>query len=151
MVPIFLPQLEVPHAVLEEERAIIREEGWYHVAGRYIASAPDADKARRIEAEQRVAERERCERLTCAWCLERITGHVAVVIAMRAVHPACAKEFDAWISEHPRENDPRWSGVTGSSPVDFNGEMTTWGALALQDRKVVELLPDGRLVGGYPL
>jgi hypothetical protein len=151
MVPVFQAPAIVPHAVLEEERKMIVEEGWFHVAGRYIASAPDADKARRTEAERRVAEKERREALTCAFCFEPIGGHVAVVLAMRAVHPACAKEFDRWIMETPRQNDERWLAVTDDSLVDFDGETLRWGDLMLADRKTVEMQSDGRLVGGYPL
>lgn len=46
----------VPHAVLEEEKAILRTEGYFHVRGIYLANAADADKARRYEAERRVAQ-----------------------------------------------------------------------------------------------
>ncbi len=50
MVPIYCLPAVVSHAVLAEERAIIRAEGWYHVRGKYIASAPLADNARRVGA-----------------------------------------------------------------------------------------------------
>lgn len=148
MVPIYLPPVVVPHEVLDEEKAIIKAEGWFHVAGQYYRSAPDADKMRRLEAERRISEKERHENLTCAWCLEKIGGQVAVVIAMRAVHPSCAKEFDAWVSDHTEEMDPRWAKVTDDTSVDFNGESCKWRNLMLADRKTVEMTRDGRLVGG---
>jgi hypothetical protein len=47
-------------------------------------------------------------------------------------------------------NDPRWSLVTDDTLVDFDGEMSRWGDLMLQDRQTVDMLEDGRLVGGYP-
>src|SRR5438045_2780060 len=97
MVPIYLPPVVVPHEVLDEEKKIIVEEGWFHVAGTYYPNAANADKMRRLEAERRATERERQEKLVCAWCFEKIGGHVAVIIAMRAVHPTCAKEFEAWV------------------------------------------------------
>jgi hypothetical protein len=150
MVPVFLPAVVVPHAVLEEEKAIIEAEGWFHVAGRYYRSAPDADKVRRLEAERRVTEKERLP-LICAFCFERIGGQVAVIIAMRPVHPACAKEFDRWITEHPSENDPRWLEVNDVTPVTFEGKVCRWGDLMLADRKTVEMQSDGSLIGGYPL
>jgi hypothetical protein len=145
MVPIYQAPAIVPHAVLEEEKQIIREFGWYHVGDRYYANAADADKMRRLEAERRVSDR---ERLTCAFCFEKITGNVAVIIAMRAVHPSCAKEFDAWVSSKPEENDPRWSTVTAETPVLFDGEMTTWSDLAGNERMMCTFGADGVLVGG---
>ncbi|MDQ6769830.1 MAG: hypothetical protein M3Z54_07580 [Gemmatimonadota bacterium] len=139
MVPIYLPPVVVPHAVLEEEMAIIKAEGWYHVAGQYYASAPDADKMRRLEAERRVAERERLARI-CAWCNEEIrNGQFSNTVALAKVHDRCAEEFNNW-----------WSLVTDDTIVDFDGEETRWGDLMVQDRKVCEFQPDGRLVGGYP-
>jgi len=153
MVPVFLPAAPiVPHAVLDEEKEILRSEGYFHVRGLYFANAFDADKMRRREAERRVAARERLAALpACAFCFEKIGGQVAVVIAMKPVHPACAQRFDAWIAGHPSENDTRWKDVTDDTLVDFDGEMTRWGDLMVQDRKTVDMLPDGRLVGGYPL
>lgn len=148
MVPIFLPPAVVPHAVLEEETAIIKAEGWYHVNTIYYRSAPDADKMRRLEAERRVTERERQQKLTCAFCFEKIDGHVAVIIAMRAVHPSCAKEFDAWVSSKPEENDPRWLTVTAETPVLFDGEMTMWSDLSGNERMECDFGADGVLVGG---
>jgi hypothetical protein len=149
MVPIYLAPQVVPHAVLEEERAIIQSEGWYHVCGKYIASAPDADNARRVEAERRVAERQRLA--VCAFCYESIPdGVIAVTIAMRSVHPHCAVAFDRWVSETPAENDARWLEIADETPVEFDGEICAWGDLMLADRKEVEMLTDGRLIGRYP-
>jgi hypothetical protein len=152
MVPIYVPPADVvPHVVLEEEQGIIRAEGWFHVAGLYYRSAPNADKMRRLEAERRVAERERLAALpACAFCFERITGQVAVVIAMKPVHPSCAARFDAWITGHPSENDPRWLQVTDGTPVEFDREVCTWGSLSLAERKEVLMTKDGQLVGSYP-
>jgi hypothetical protein len=114
MVPVFFPAAPpVPHAVLAEEKVIIRDDGWFHVGLRYYASAPDADKMRRLEAERRVAERERHGRF-CAWC----DGKLLQL-------------------------------VTDDTLVDFDGEMCRWGSLMIQDRKTVEMKPDGSLVGGY--
>jgi hypothetical protein len=42
------------------------------------------------------------------------------------------------------------AGITDETPVEFDGEMTTWGALMLADRKTVERDADGVLRGGYP-
>jgi hypothetical protein len=153
MVPVFLPAAPVvPHEVLEEEKRIIREEGWFHVAGRYYRSAPDADKMRRLEAEKRVRSgRLQCELPVCAFCFERIPRDVApVAIAMRDVHPHCAKEFEAWVAGDPAGWDPRWNKVTDETPVEFDGEICAWGDLMLADRKTVEITEDGRFVGGYP-
>ena len=247
MVPLYLPPVVVPEEVLEEEKAIVREEGYFYIAGRYIRSATDADKVRRLEAEHRVRERERLERI-CAWCNFLFTaGEPTVVVGLRKIHQTpCADEFDAWAYEretarlpddicikcgmdrehvekfgthvypdskacypedkwemdgpygypppaedhafvraetaallpafascrspisHLREgaregesrvhhaakiaqsNDPRWSLVTDDTLVDFDGEMSRWGDLMVQDRKTVDMLEDGRLVGGYP-
>ena len=155
MVPVFLAAAAmVPHKVLAEEKEIIRNEGWYHVAGRYYASAPDADKMRRLEAERRVRGVLQCELPVCAFCFERIPADVTpVAIAMRDVHPACAAQFDAWYVSHPSENDLRWRDVTDDTPVwwdDDKEPSCKWGDLMLADRKTVDMTADGRLVGGYP-
>jgi hypothetical protein len=82
-------------------------------------------------------------------------------IASRNLHdPKCTNEFDQWACEggsrvhHAMKvtelNDPRWSLVTDDTLVDFDGEMSRWGDLMLQDRQTVDMLEDGRLVGGYP-
>lgn len=47
--------------IREVESDILTAEGPHHVGGRYFASAEDADKARRIEAERRIREHERVE------------------------------------------------------------------------------------------
>ena len=166
MVPVFLAAAPmVPHAVLAEEKVIIRNEGWFHVAERYFASAPDADRMRRLEAERRVAERARLEGI-CAWCNKRILANEpSVQISYRWVHAKpCALEFDAFVygGERPApdpaaaagpggENDPRWALVTDNTPVEFDGELCRWADLMLADRKTVEMRPDGSLVGGYPI
>lgn len=178
MVPIYLPPVVVPHEVLAEEKAIIAEEGWFHVAGSYYRNAADADKMRRLEAEQRVRERERLEKLVCAFCSKRITGNVAVVIAMKPVHPSCAKEFEAWVYGEgkepvtavppvPLEQQLRKSIELGriqdedlvewgqwvdeDTPNErYEYEQVRWGALSVYERHTVERRPDGRLVGGYP-
>lgn len=100
VVPIYLRAVVVPDAVLEEEKAILREEGYFYVAGRYIASAPDAGNVRRLEAERRVSERERLERI-CAWCNSVFRdSEPRVVIGLRKIHETpCADEFDAWAYE----------------------------------------------------
>src|SRR2546430_1483579 len=101
MVPIYLAaEPQVSHEVLAEEKEIIRNEGWFHVNGLYYASAPDADKMRRLEAEKRVRNGVlQCELSVCAFCFERIPRDVKpVAIAMRQVHPHCAKEFEAWVA-----------------------------------------------------
>jgi hypothetical protein len=146
MVPIHFPPVVVSHAVLEEEKAIINAEGWFHVAGRYYASAPDADKVRRLEAERRVAEK---ERRVCAFCFERIDGQVSVVIATKPVHVGCAERFELWITDHPSENDPRWLSVNDSTPVRFGDELTTWGSLSQAERQEVSMTKDGKFVGSY--
>lgn len=179
--PIYQPAAVVSHAVLDEEKRIIAQEGWFTVASRYYANAFDADRMRRLEAERRVAERERQEKLVCAWCLERITGNVAVIIAMKAVHPSCAKEFEAWW----QEGDPIKQGPDNIPPVPLeqqlsksielgriqNDEMVSWGQwvdedtpneryeyepvrwadLSVYERHTVERGADGLLRGGYPL
>lgn len=174
MVPVFLEAAPIiPHAVLAEEREIIREFGWFHVdRERYYASAPDADKMRRLEAERRVDERRAAERreaqlragVVCAWCDKLIVvGEPAVIIEFRWLHAApCAEEFESSADDRAQqlpdpaaaagpggENDPRWALVTADTTVDFDGEMTSWGQLMIQDRKTVRMLKDGRLVGGY--
>lgn len=152
MVPIFLESAPVvSHEVLAEEKAIIKTEGWFHVAGRYYASAPDADKMRRLEAERRCREAVRLASI-CAWCDRPIVdGDPTEKIALRNVHRSpCAAEFDRWTAGDRGDNDPRWARVTDMTPVEFNGEMCTWGSLSmLADRKAVEMTDDGRLVGGY--
>src|SRR5438105_510048 len=138
MVPVFLPAAPVvPHAVLEQENAIIKQEGWFHVDGHHYPSAPDADKMRRLEAQRRVRNGVlQCELPVCAFCIERIPADQQPVrIAMRDVHPDCAKKFDAWVYEHEEEMDPRWSEVTDETPVEFDGEICAWGNLMLADRK----------------
>ncbi len=155
MVPIYCPPVVVSHAVLAEEAAIIRAEGWYHVGGKYIPSAPLADNARRVEAECRVAERERLERnklSICAFCYESIpNGVIPVTIAIRSVHPHCAEAFDQWISESPAENDPRWNEVTGDSLVLFDDAWTPLRELAGNERQTLSFNTNGVLEGGLPL
>src|SRR5690242_14714486 len=100
MVPIYHEPAVVPHAVLEEEAVIIKAEGWFHVRGIYLSSALDADKARRVEAERRVAERERLATRNCAWCHQEIrNGQFTQVVALETVHDRCAKEFEGWVRE----------------------------------------------------
>ena len=53
----------VSHAVLAEEKEILRSEGYFHVRGIYLANAADADRLRRLEAERRVEERESIARI----------------------------------------------------------------------------------------
>jgi hypothetical protein len=177
MVPVFLAAAPmVPHAVLAEEKEILRSEGYFHVSGLYYRNAADADKMRRLEAERRVDqarvdERRAAERsagVVCGWCEKVIPiGVPTVIIAFRWVHAEpCADEYDAFTAGSSTtspapdpaaaagpggEHDPRWSLVTDATLVEFEGEMTTWGDLMLADRKTVEMLPDGRLVGGYDL
>ena len=136
MVPVYHEPAVVPHAVLEEEAAIIKAEGWFHVRGIYLASATDADKARRVEAERRVAERERAARHLCAWCREEIrNGQFTAVVALETVHDCCAREFNAWAAnssqptvEQPRKASPKAPPAT-AVPVP----------LELQLRKSLEL------------
>jgi hypothetical protein len=164
--------------VLEEEKAIIKAEGWFHVAGGYYRNAADADKMRRLEAERRVREKERLEKLVCAFCSTPITGDVAVVIAMKPVHPSCAKEFEAWVYGEEKESAPatppvpleqqlrksielgriqddelvswgQW--VDEDTPNErYEYEQVRWADLSVYERHTVERQPDGRLVGGYP-
>ena len=55
--PVFFPQAAPPSPeILRAERAILDEEGQYHVEGRYFANATDADRQRRWAAERRVRE-----------------------------------------------------------------------------------------------
>lgn len=152
MVPVHLSQADKPSdAILRAETMLLQRDGCYHVGSLYFAKQADALFVRRLEAERIVRAKEQHDALVCAFCFEKIGGSVAVVIAMRPVHPACAKEFDAWISEHPTENDERWLSVTDDTAVEFDGEFCRWGELMLQDRKTVDMLANGRLVGGYPL
>lgn len=147
MVPIYHPQAPKPSdAILEAEARLLERDGHNHVGQLYFRSEADAALWRRVEAEKIVEDAARRARLTCAFCHERIEGNVAVIFATKAVHPNCAKEFEAWSRG---ENDIRWQDVTDSTPVEFEGETTTWGELAVQDRKTCEMLPDGRIVGGY--
>ena len=133
MVPIYLKPVVVPPEVLEEEKAIVREEGYFYVAGRYVRSASDADKLRRLEAEGRVAERERLSRI-CAWC-ERILkeGEPTVVIGLRKVHQRpCADEFDAWVYE--RETPRLPDDVCIKSGLDRE-HVEKWGTHVYPDSK----------------
>lgn len=57
--PIYCLARVVSWEVLDEERRILRAEGWFHVEGRYLSNAFDADTARRLVAERRVRERAR--------------------------------------------------------------------------------------------
>lgn len=152
MVPIFYPPADKPSGAIQAmEASLLERDGVYHVGALYFARQSDASFVRRLEAERIVREQERHEALTCAFCFEKIGGQVAVVIAMRPVHPACAREFDAWIEITPAENDPRWLAVTDDTPVEFEGEICSWGNLAGNERMTVEIQPDGRLTGGYVL
>jgi hypothetical protein len=47
-------------------------------------------------------------------------------------------------------NDPRWFSVKDSTPVLFDEEWTTWGALGQNDKTMVGFSEDGTLVGGMP-
>ena len=87
--------------------------------------------------------------MTCAWCSVPIgQGEPTRQIAFQELHPSCADAFDAFV--YGGENDLRWRLVTDDTPVCFDGELCRWGDLMLADRKTVDMLPDGRLVGGYP-
>jgi hypothetical protein len=167
MVPIYLPPVVVPHEVLEEEKAIIRAEGWFHVAGQYYRSAPDADKMRRLEAEKRIRDRDR----RCAWCAKPIDAAAAVEAAGEKIHAdPCAKEFESFTSPAPiipleqqlrksielgriQDNDlvawGQW--VDEDTPNErYEYEQVKWSELSVYERHTVERQPDGRLVGGYP-
>lgn len=131
------------------------------VAGRYFASETDVSCVRRFERERRVSAAARRSR-TCAWCSKPIVlGETFMEIASRNLHdPKYTNEFAQWAYEGEsrvhhavkvaESNDPRWSLVTDDTLVDFDGEMSRWGDLMLQDRQTVDMLEDGRLVGGYP-
>lgn len=102
MSPVFQSPALVPPAVLEAERAIIREEGLFHVRGIYLANAADAANARRVEAERRVEQEERQRRLraACPWCGGKITdADEAVELGGRRLHRACRDEFDERTAE----------------------------------------------------
>lgn len=184
-VPIYRPAAVVSHEVLAEEKQIIALEGWWHVNEIYYANAFDADRMRRLEAEKRVRERERQQilraraaeaehaKLGCAWCSQPIVGHVAVVIALKPVHPACAKEFEEWTASSEAEPDPRnvppvpveqqpgriqddetvlWGQwVDEDTPNErYEYEPVKWADLSVYERHTVERGEDGVLRGGYP-
>lgn len=175
MVPLFLATAPtVRWAVLAEEKEIIRREGWFTIAGRYFANAFDADRQRRLEAERRVDEKERREAqlragVVCAWCEKPIAiGEPAVIVAFSWVHAKpCAEEFDDFTSgQTPPDpaglppaldaqlrkmlDDARWADVRDDTPVLFDGEWTTWGNLAGNERMTCEFNAQGELEGGFP-
>jgi hypothetical protein len=93
----------VSQEVLEEERRIIEMEGWFTVANRYYANAFDADKARRIEAERRVADVAK----KCAWCSEYLVEGKWVEAAGERIHAdPCLKEFDEFTRTSPAAPAP---------------------------------------------
>jgi hypothetical protein len=181
MVPVFLATAPmVPHAVLAEEKQILRSEGWYHVRGLYFANSADADKMRRLEAERRVDEKRAREGreaqlragVVCAWCEKPIPlGEPAVIVAFSWVHAKpCAEEFEQWTADGPVSppdpaglppaldaqlrkmlDDERWAGVHHGTPVLFDEEWTTWGALAQNEKMTCEFNDEGQLEGGYPI
>lgn len=100
MSPVFQPPAAVSPAVHSAERAIIREEGVFHVAGVYLPNATDAANARRVEAERRV-EAQRRLRAACPWCGAKIpAGDEAVELGGRRLHRVCRDEFDEQTAEY---------------------------------------------------
>jgi hypothetical protein len=169
MVPIYHPAAEVSHEVVREEKRIIRLEGWYHVRGTYYANAFDADRARRLEAERRVEERD-----LCLWCHKANAGAATVDAAGEKIHAVpCGQEFDEFTREQsplpppPLEQSLRKSLELGRVRDDddvlwgewidsdtpnerYEYEPVKWRDLSCYERHTVERQPDGRLVGGYP-
>ena len=48
-----------------------------------------------------------------------------------------------------RDNDPRWAHVTDETEVYWEGNWTTWGELAGNERTECGFNEEGVLVGGY--
>lgn len=96
MTPIFQQAVVVSPAVQAEDDAILAAEGSYHVAGRYIPCASDADKVRRVEAERRVEgrAREASHAVICPWCNQPVKPGSAINLGGRNLHGACVDEFD---------------------------------------------------------
>lgn len=144
MVPIYLPPVVVSHEVLDEEKAIIAEEGWFHVAGRYYRSAPDADKMRRLEAERRV---ERARRVKTAAARGATVAEPPALIPLEQtlrksielgrIQDDDTVEWGEWIyQDTPNER--------------FARELVRWGDLSVYERHTVEFV-EGKLVGGFPI
>lgn len=111
--PIYLPQPEATSpAVAAAERAIIEDEGAFHVGGQYFANDGDARQERRRLAERRVREAQRrpaygeCLRQTCdgaarfrlsTWVTPRERQQVdaAAVECVRTVHRDTLAEIGA--------------------------------------------------------
>jgi AraC-like DNA-binding protein len=103
--PVLLPQAEPPSAaVLAAERAILATEGPYHVEGRYLASASDADRQRRLVAERVVRDEARRQ----AWA-EHTDGnanrdHQRAAPAARPPIPRVAvPRVTTWLTVRERE------------------------------------------------
>lgn len=81
------------------ERALLAAEGTYHAAGVYYASADDAARARRLEAERRVARAARVaawlEAHPCVWCNKSIGAAPFEMVGAEPMHAErCLAEFD---------------------------------------------------------
>jgi hypothetical protein len=48
------------------------------------------------------------------------------------------------------EKDKRWLSVTDRTPVLWEGELTTWGSLAGNEKSMCDFNADGVLKGGFP-
>jgi hypothetical protein len=48
------------------------------------------------------------------------------------------------------DEDKRWLEVDDSTPVIWEGELTTWGNLAGNERDMCDFNKDGVLEGGFP-
>jgi hypothetical protein len=166
--PIYQPAAVVPHAVLDEEKEIIRTEGFFHVRQVYYANAFDADRARRWEAERRVAEKAR----SCTWCSKPIAGAPVVEAAAETIHAdPCGKEFSSFTEAAPlipleqqlrksielgriRDDElVQWGEwVDEDTPNERYGyQPVRWAELSVYERHTVERQANGKLVGGYPL
>jgi hypothetical protein len=49
------------------------------------------------------------------------------------------------------DRDVRWAGISAETEVYFDGNWTTWGELAGNEKSMCIFNDDGVLVGGYPI
>ncbi|MGI8548298.1 MAG: hypothetical protein ACR2M1_13375 [Gemmatimonadaceae bacterium] len=97
--PIYFPGFVPSTAVRLAEEAIIAAEGPLTIGGYQCSNYSDADYLRRIEAECRVREAARRDRVLargCVWCGQSIeAGQDVVIVAGRAMHvDACQNQFE---------------------------------------------------------
>lgn len=132
-------------AIENEAAAILKAEGAFKVRGVYFVLESDATMARMVEAERRVAERDRS--------MDQYIARRPVARAV-AVVSGIGRSVVADIT--PAAHCPEMSVTEGAEPVNaetpviWEGELTTWGSLAGNERQMCEFNNDGVLEGGFP-